>query len=164
MRLVQGSAHRLRQELDNYKYYLLTVLSEWEVQAINNFKAMKDRISSCLTASTEKPKEDPGKYLALQQQVAMLGRSLGLEREAREIQRRENQDLQEKLKRLERGQNEQRHRLSNDQALLDELKSKNKKIEAELSEARLEAQGQTTKVGKLKQVLREREVYISSQH
>jgi hypothetical protein len=164
MRAILLNARSLRQELDSYKFYLLNALSEWEVQAINNFKDMRQRVDAALTAVVERPKEDPGKFLALQQEVAMLGRSLALEREARELQRRENLDLEEKLKRVERGQSEQRHRMGSDQALLDELKSKNKKIEAELSETRLEAEGQTAKAGKLKEVVREREAYIASQH
>lgn len=75
-----GSIQQLRQELHSYRFYLLSVLSEWEVQAINNFKAMKDRIDACLAAASEcRPKED-GRFAALQQEVAMLTRSLALER------------------------------------------------------------------------------------
>lgn len=81
MAAILGNTHQLKQELDGYKFYLLTALSEWEVQAINNFKAMKDRIDACLAAANEgRAREDPAKYLALQQEVAMLGRSLTLER------------------------------------------------------------------------------------
>jgi hypothetical protein len=98
---IMTAAHQLRQDLENYRYYLLNALSEWEVQAINNFKAMRERIDAALAASQamasdrdkHRDREESGKSYALQQEVAMLGRSLALEREAREIQRRENADL-----------------------------------------------------------------------
>jgi hypothetical protein len=74
MARVAGSVHELRQEVETYKCYLLNALSEWEVQAINNFTIVKERIqaSTCLT------NHEANKLLALQQEVAMLGRSLAL--------------------------------------------------------------------------------------
>jgi hypothetical protein len=130
MAALMVSTRQLRQELDGYKFYLLSAVSEWEVQAINNFKAMKERIDCCLAAASEaRPREDPAKCLALQQEVAMLGRSLALEREGRELQRRENLDLEEKLKRLERGQSEQRLRAGSELVQVEEFRSKCKRLE-----------------------------------
>ena len=82
--------HHLRQDLQSYRYYLLNAISEWEIQAVNNHKALKELIATTLTASAsqakimdkdkEKEKEESSKYYALQQEVTMLGRSLALER------------------------------------------------------------------------------------
>jgi hypothetical protein len=69
---VGSSVRQLRQEVEAYKFHLLTTLSEWEVQATNNFKAITERISA-------HPERGEGRdYIALQQEVAMLGRSLAL--------------------------------------------------------------------------------------
>lgn len=146
---ILGTARQLRQELDSYKFYLLSALSDWEVQAISNFKAVRDRIDACLAG-----REEGGRYLALQQEVAMLGRSLALEREAREAQRRENAELEEKVRRAERGQSEQRLRVGSEAAQVEELRGRAKRLELELSEARLECEAHAAKVGKLKEVIR----------
>jgi proline dehydrogenase len=51
-----NTAHNLRQDLQSYRYYLLNAISEWEVQAINNFKALKERIEAALVAYASQAK------------------------------------------------------------------------------------------------------------
>lgn len=62
--------------METYKLYLLNALSEWEVQAINHFTIVKERIETSNTLNSDQTNQ----FSALQQQVAMLGRSLALER------------------------------------------------------------------------------------
>jgi predicted nuclease with TOPRIM domain len=87
-------------------------MSEWEVQAINSFKNMKDNINRYLgeiceeiNKKREKPKEiedSKSKYNALQQEITLLNKTLSGERSHLELIKRENLELSDKIKKIER--------------------------------------------------------------
>lgn len=48
-----GNLQMLKRDFQNYRLYLLNIMSEWEVQAINAFKNMKDGIDRNLIEMIE---------------------------------------------------------------------------------------------------------------